>query len=75
MPLAVRLFLEPLKLWDHWVWLLVPLCIGVALVYKSMRIESMRRVPLEAFKFTVWVLLGMSAAAVGLALLVRFQAG
>jgi hypothetical protein len=75
MPLAVRLFLEPLKLWDHWVWLLVPLCLGVALVYKSIRVESVRRVPVEAIKFTFWILLGMSAAAVALALLVHFQAG
>lgn len=63
-----------MKLWDYWVWLLVPLCVGVALVYKSMRVESMRRVPWEAFKFTLWILLGMTAAAIGLAWLVRFQA-
>lgn len=75
MSLAVQLFLEPLKLWDYWIWLAMPLCMGVALVYKSMRVESMRRVPLEAFKFAVWIMLGMSAAAVALALLVRFQAG
>ena len=35
--LAVRLFLEPLRLWDYWPWMLLPLCFGVSLVYKCVR--------------------------------------
>jgi hypothetical protein len=69
--LAVRYFLEPLKVWDQWPWLLLPLCFGVSLVYKSVRVESMRRVPLEALKATIWIVAGMAAAAAALLLLVR----
>ncbi len=69
--LAVRLFLEPLKLWDYWPWLLLPLCFGVSLVYKCVRVEWMRRVPVEALKATFWIVAGMAAAAGVLLLLVR----
>jgi hypothetical protein len=72
--LAYKPFLEPLKVWDYWMWLALPLCFGVSLVYKSVRVESMRRVPAEALKATFWIIAGMTAAAVALALLVRFQA-
>lgn len=69
-PLAVRLFLEPLKVWDYWPWLLLPLCLGVSLVYKSVRVDNMRKVPVEAVKATLWIVGGMGLAAVGLWLLV-----
>lgn len=74
MTLAVRYFLEPLKLWDYWYWLLPPLCFGVSLVYKSIRVESVRRVPVEALKATLWIVAGMAAAAAALLLLVRMVA-
>lgn len=63
-------FLQPLKVWDYWPWLLMPLCFGVSLVYKCVRIDDMRRVPVEAFKATLWILFGMAAAAVALWVLV-----
>jgi hypothetical protein len=69
--LAVKLFLVPLKVWDQWYWLLLPLCLGVSIVYKSARIDSMRRLPLEALKTMVWIVSGMVAAAVALLLLMR----
>ena len=69
--LAVRLFLEPLKLWDYWPWMLLPLCFGVSLVYKCVRVDEMRRVPVEAVKATFWIVAGMAAAAAVLLLLVN----
>lgn len=69
--LAVRLFLEPLKVWDQWYWLLLPLCLGVSIVYKSARIDSIRTLPLEALKTMVWIVSGMVVAAIALTLFVR----
>jgi len=69
--LAVRLFLEPLRLWDYWPWMLLPLCFGVSLVYKCVRVDEMRRVPVEAVKATFWIVAGMAAAAAVLLLLVN----
>ena len=69
--LAVTPFLQPLPVWDYWVWLLIPLCLGVSIVYKSVRIDSMRRLPFEAVRATVWIVAGMAVAAAALLLLVN----
>lgn len=70
--LATRLFLEPLKVWDAWPWLLLPLCFAVSIVYKSVRIDSMNRILIEAAKTTAWIVAGMGAAAGALLLIVNF---
>lgn len=68
-----RLFLDPLPFWQNsrWPWLAIPLCLGVSLVYKSIRCKSMRNVVRETLTITFMILLGMSAAALLLALIVR----
>lgn len=67
-------FMQPLPAWDVWYLLALPLCAAVSIVYKSIRCRSMRKVPVEAAKALVWIVLGLSAAAVGLALLVNVMA-
>lgn len=69
--IAYRPFLHPLPVWDYWVWLLLPLCFGISLVYKSVRLEAMRRVPGEAFRLTVWIVVAMAVAALALLLDVK----
>ena len=64
-------FLYPLPIWDYWPWLLIPLTAGVAIVYKSVKCQSMRQVPREALVIFVWILVGMAAAAGALAGVVR----
>ena len=68
-----RPFLDPLPVWPNyiWPWLVVPLCAAVSIVYKSIRCRSMSRVPREALSITFWILIGLAAAAVVLAVLVR----
>ena len=70
---AYRPFLDPLPIWSNaaWPWLIVPLCLAVSVVYKSVRCKSMKSVPREAATLTILIILGMGAAAVLLALLVR----
>ena len=72
-PAPRGLFLRPLPVWgdNAWPWLLVPLCIGVAIVYKSIKCRSMKQVPKEAFVLTIWILAGMAIAATVLALIVE----
>jgi hypothetical protein len=62
-PLAYRPFLDPLPVWDYYYLLALPLTVGVAVVYKSIRCATMRRVPLEAAKATLYILVGMAFAA------------
>jgi hypothetical protein len=63
-------FLYPLPIWDYWYLLLIPLSAAVAVVYKSLKLANMRDVPRQAFAITLWILVGMSAGAAGLALIV-----
>jgi hypothetical protein len=75
MPLlAYRLFLDPLPLWETWqqYLLILPLCIAVAVVYKSMKCRTMSRVPIEAAQIVLWIIGGFTAAAVALMVLVKF---
>ncbi len=65
-PLLVR----PLPVWDYWYLLLIPLCLGVSIVYKSIKCQTMDRVPREATLIFMWILVGMIAAAGVLAALV-----
>ena len=69
--LAYVPFMQPLPAWDVWYLLAVPLCAGVAIVYKAIRCRSMRTVPREAAKATFWILAGLIGAAVGLMVVVR----
>lgn len=64
-------FVQPLPVWDYWPWLLVPLCIGVAIVYKSIKCRSMNQVPREAAVIGLWILIGMAIAAAVLAGVVK----
>ena len=70
--LAYRPFLDPLPYsWDFWPWLLLPLCIGVAVVYKSIKCRTMKQVPREAAGITLWILAGLAGAAAILVTIVK----
>ncbi|QOV88055.1 hypothetical protein [Humisphaera borealis] len=66
-------FLTPLPAWNDsvWPWLLLPLCIAIAVVYKSIKCRTMRQVPREATVLTLWIVVGMAIAAGALALIVE----
>lgn len=66
------LFIRPLPVWNVWWLLMLPLCVGVAIVYKSIKCHSMKSVPREAAIIAVWIILGMVAAAAVLAGLMHF---
>ena len=66
-----RPFWQPLPVWDYWYLLLVPLCVGISIVYKAIKCREMRQVPREAGVILLMILLGMVLAAAGLLVLVR----
>ena len=70
--LAYRPFVTPLPVWDYWPALLLPLCLAVSIVYKSIKLHSMRDVPRQSLSITLWILGGMALAAAALAGVVRF---
>jgi hypothetical protein len=66
-----RPFWQPLPVWDYWYLLLLPLCVGISIVYKSIKCREMKQVPREATVIFSMILLGMLAAAAGLYVLMR----
>ncbi len=67
-PLAT-LFLHPLPLWDYWVWLIVPLCAAVSVVYKTIKCQHVHQIPREAVGITLWIIAAMIGVAAGVWLL------
>ncbi|MGE5611401.1 MAG: hypothetical protein ACM359_19285 [Bacillota bacterium] len=63
-------FQKPLPVWDYWYLLLLPLCLAIAVVYKSVRCEAMRAVPRQALELFVFIIVVMVVAAGALAGLV-----
>jgi hypothetical protein len=68
--LSYVVFFDPLPIWvKPWFWplLLLPLCLAVAVVYKSVRCRQTSQVPREATVLFVTIVLGMILAAAALA--------
>ena len=69
--IGYRPFLSPLPIWDYWYLLIVPLCFGLSVVYKAIRLPSMRQVLRQATVITLWILAAMAAAAFVLVVVVK----
>jgi len=68
-------FIDPLPIWSpDWMWavLLIPLCAGVAIVYKAVKCGSVNRIPREALVLFITIIVGMVLAAATLAGIVRW---
>ncbi|HEY7120406.1 MAG TPA: hypothetical protein VH475_27705, partial [Tepidisphaeraceae bacterium] len=66
-------FWQSLPVWDYWYLLLLPLCLGVSIVYKAIKCHTMKQVPREAAVIFIMIITGMVLAAVLLLGLVRFM--
>lgn len=64
-------FRQPLPVWDYWYLLLIPLCVGISIVYKSIKCREMKQVPREASVIFIMIMLGMTATAAALYALMR----
>jgi hypothetical protein len=64
-------FKKPAPVWDYWYLLLLPLCLAISIVYKSVRCESMRRVPRDALVLFAFIIVVMVASAWALAAVVQ----
>jgi len=68
---SFQLFRQPLPIWDYWYLLLIPLCVGISIVYKAIKCREVKQVPKEASVICIVILLGMTLAAVALYALMR----
>jgi type VI protein secretion system component VasK len=58
-----RPFLTPLPIWDYWMWLILPLCVAVGVVWKCMKCRRLSDLPFEAGRVTLWIIAGLTFAA------------
>ena len=70
--LAYTPFINPLPM-GHWYLWLLPLCAGVAVVYKSIKCRRMGQVPREAVVVFATILAGIILAAAVLVGLVKLM--
>jgi hypothetical protein len=56
-------FVQPLPVWDWWWALLLPLVLGVGLVWKSLKCQSVRQIPRQTLTISLWILGGFVGAA------------
>ncbi len=69
------IFTRPMPIWDQWWLLIFPLCLAVAIVYKAVRVPSLKELPRQAAGLFIVIILSMAAAGLGLVLIVRLAAG
>ncbi len=67
------IFIHPVVLPYHsLLWLLLPLCFGVAVIYKTIRIGDLRRLPKEILALSAYMLFGLAALGAGLCLIMSY---
>jgi len=67
-----RPFEQPLYgAWNYWYFLMLPLCLAVAIVYKAIRCSEMKMVWREAAAAFLWIVGGIILAGLLLAGLVH----
>jgi hypothetical protein len=68
---AWRPFLEPLDLHAHWLWLLPPLVVAIAVVYKALKMPRLHRIWIESAQLSLYILVLMAVAAILLRVLIE----
>lgn len=54
-----RPFIDALAMHDSWYWLLIPMAVGVSLVYKAIRMPSLRGYTRAVAIMTTQIVVGM----------------
>jgi len=73
--LAYTPFLDPMPMTGGMWWLtLIPLALGIAVVYKAIKIEDLRRYPMQVVMMMAQIVVVMIALAVGFQVVVGWVA-
>jgi hypothetical protein len=67
MSAVIALLTTPVTLtgWQHML-MLVPLCLAISIVYKTLKCENLREVPIASIVLCITIVVGMYAVGVGL---------
>lgn len=64
--ILAAVFLEPVVFDSGRLWMLLPLSLAIAIVYKTLKLEDLKAVPVAAFLLWITILGGMVGVAVAL---------
>jgi len=65
--MMAQLFVHPQILpFDMILWLVLPLCASVAVIYKTIRVHDLRQLPVQAGILIILMLAGLFTLGVGL---------
>ena len=71
--IAWQLFYHPVLLpFDSLVWLVLPLCASVSIIYKTLRTDSLRALPVQILGLFAYMVVGLAALGIGLWLLQEY---
>ena len=71
IPLAT-LFTHPIELASQLLWMIIPVSIAVAIVYKTLRVTSLRHLPMAIVKLSLLILAGETAVLLAGWVIVRW---
>ncbi len=74
LTLAYRPFLDPIDISGWWWWLVIPMVFLISMVYKAIRVPTMRRYWRQVVKMTVQVMVVMVLMCIGLYVIVLWAA-
>ena len=60
------MFTEPLPLDDYWLWLLIPLVVVISIVYKTIKLRDLSKLPAQAASLAAQIVVFMILAAAAL---------
>ncbi len=71
--MIATLFVHPLTIPVSAVlWLVIPLCAAVAIVYKAVRVDDLRKLPRQAAFLIGYILVGLAGLGAGLYLIQEY---
>ena len=72
MSLAYTPFIDPINAHDWWYLLLVPLALGIAVVYKAVRMPTLESYPKQVLIFSAQIVLGVVLLGAASFLFIQF---
>ncbi len=71
--MIATLFYNPMRLSVGTVlWLVIPLCVAVTIVYKTIRTDNLKRLPVQITFLVGYILVGLAVLGVGLYLVQEY---
>ncbi|MCK4624129.1 MAG: hypothetical protein KAV00_02375 [Phycisphaerae bacterium] len=68
------IFKHPIQMGADHIWLVLPLCMVLAVVYKTVRVKHIKQLPLQILSLWAYIFVGLVSLAVAFWLLVEYVA-